>query len=351
MRARATSAPPRVYDNLGSDPAEAGQAPSDHAWRRSRLGVLLRWQDDDGLHASRELVAVAEAPPTIDGALNAAYDSAAIYFPFTDVIVADPYKDIADGLEHAFVIGQSRVVGGTTTDMVAIVSDRVFGQIWIGADDKLPRMIRAVYADDPSRLRHQVEFSNWRLDGEISADTFALSRAASAPRIPFARPDQCSAGRRGRTRKQTVRDQIGEENAMKTIVIGLASLLIVGFLCAPAAAWYHAVGWGGPLAGQSQLVECRGLPWHGTGRRGLPGAPRLSWRQRIWRRRLLERHRLSRRHGVRRRWIMARHGADGGTASGGDGHWHGTRPMGRRPTAGTIAITGEPMRRIIRPRR
>ena len=138
---------------------------------------------------AENLVAVAEAPATIDDALKAAYDSAAIYFPFTDVIVANPYQDIADGLKHAFVIGQSRVVGGTTTDMVAIVSDRVFGQIWIGADDKLPRMLRAVYADDPSRLRHQVEFSNWRLDGQISADTFVSSRAASAPRIPFARPD------------------------------------------------------------------------------------------------------------------------------------------------------------------
>jgi hypothetical protein len=138
---------------------------------------------------AENLVAVAEAPPTIDGALKAAYDSAAIYFPFTDVIVADPYQDIAEGLEHAFVIGQSRVVGGTTTDMVAIVSDRVFGQDWIGADDKLPRMLRAVYADDPSRLRHQVEFSNWRLDGQIPGDAFTSSRAASAPRIPFARPD------------------------------------------------------------------------------------------------------------------------------------------------------------------
>ena len=48
---------------------------------------------------AENLVAVADAPPTIDAALKAAYDSAAIYFPFTDVIVADPYKDIADGLE------------------------------------------------------------------------------------------------------------------------------------------------------------------------------------------------------------------------------------------------------------
>src|SRR5262249_37969029 len=39
---------------------------------------------------AENLVAVADAPPTIDGALKAAYDSAAIYFPFSDLIVADP---------------------------------------------------------------------------------------------------------------------------------------------------------------------------------------------------------------------------------------------------------------------
>ena len=63
---------------------------------------------------------MADAPPTIDGALQAAYDSAAIYFPFTDVIMIYPYQDIAEGLKLAFYIGQSRVVGGTTTEMVAI---------------------------------------------------------------------------------------------------------------------------------------------------------------------------------------------------------------------------------------
>ncbi len=135
------------------------------------------------------LLAVAEAPPTIDAALEAAYQGAAIYFPFTDVIVADPYGDVAKGLELAFYIGQSRVVGGTTTDMVAYASDGVFVQIWIGAEDKLPRMARAVFRKDPLGLRHQVEFSNWKLGGTALAGAFRPARAASAKRIPFAHPD------------------------------------------------------------------------------------------------------------------------------------------------------------------
>src|SRR5271168_5563038 len=68
------------------------------------------------------LVAIADAPPTIDATLAAAYDGAAIYFPFSDVIVADPYKDMAGDLTTAFYIGRSEVVGGTTTEMVAFAT-------------------------------------------------------------------------------------------------------------------------------------------------------------------------------------------------------------------------------------
>ena len=138
---------------------------------------------------AENLVAVADAPPTIDATLEAAYRYSATYFPFTDVMVADPYKDIAEAAELAFYIGQSRAVGGTTTDMVAYAVYGVFIQVWIGTADKLPRRVRAVYHDDPLRLRHQVDFSNWRLGAATPAGAFTSARAAKAKRIPFAHPD------------------------------------------------------------------------------------------------------------------------------------------------------------------
>jgi hypothetical protein len=135
------------------------------------------------------LLAVADAPPTIDAALQAAYQNAAIYFPFTDVIVSDPYKDIADGMTTAFYIGQSNVVGGTTTDMLAIASKDVFAQVWIGVDDKLPRRLYAIYLNDPARLRHVLELSNWELNKQVPADAFGTPKSAGAARIAFRRPD------------------------------------------------------------------------------------------------------------------------------------------------------------------
>ncbi|MFO1432280.1 MAG: DUF2092 domain-containing protein [Candidatus Competibacteraceae bacterium] len=138
---------------------------------------------------AENLVAVAEAPPTIDAMLKAAFERAGIYFPFTDVIVADPYKDIAEGgLVHAFYIGQSKVVGGTTTDMLAYADNDVFVQLWIGAEDKLPRLMRAVYRADKQRLRHQVEFSNWKLNPPAAAEAFTSAKAGAAKHIEFKHP-------------------------------------------------------------------------------------------------------------------------------------------------------------------
>ncbi len=137
---------------------------------------------------AENLVAVADAPATIEAALEAAYHSAAIYFPFTDLIVADPYKDMAEGLQFAYYIGQSKVVGETTTDMVAYVDNGVFVQIWIGADDKLPRLLHAIYLNDPEQLRHNLILSNWKLDAAVPADAFSSAKAASANPMPFAHP-------------------------------------------------------------------------------------------------------------------------------------------------------------------
>ena len=82
----------------------------------------------------------------------------------------------------AFYIGQSKVIGGITTDMVAFVNDNVLVQIWIGADDKLPRMLRAIYRDDPQHLRHQMELSNWKLEPHARGRRVRVREGGARPR-------------------------------------------------------------------------------------------------------------------------------------------------------------------------
>ena len=82
-------------------------------------------------------------------------------------------------------IGQSIEVGGTPTDMVAYATNGVFVQAWIGAEDHLPRRLRALYRDDPAQVRHDMELSNWQLDPVLPPNTFTSSRAQAAKRISF----------------------------------------------------------------------------------------------------------------------------------------------------------------------
>jgi hypothetical protein len=137
---------------------------------------------------AEDLVAVAPAPPTTDDMLETAFHSAAIYFPFDDVIVSDPWKDISQDLRVAFYVGQSDIVGGVKTDIVAYDTGGVFIQAWIGADDKLPRMLRAIYDSDPLHTRHVLFLSDWKLDVHAPSDAFVTNKAATAKHIPFASP-------------------------------------------------------------------------------------------------------------------------------------------------------------------
>jgi hypothetical protein len=141
------------------------------------------------------LTAVTDAPPTIEAAMKMAFDKAAIYFPFAEVIVADPYKNLSEGLTSAFVIGQSHVVGDTVTDMVAISNGNVQAEVWIDINDGLPRMIRAIYPKDPTQSRYEIQFSNWHLNSPMNDADFTSASALKAPRMDFARPDAPPPGK------------------------------------------------------------------------------------------------------------------------------------------------------------
>ena len=137
---------------------------------------------------SANLVAVAEAPESLEKMIDAAYEKAAIYFPFADMIASDPYGELSKQLKSAFYIGRSIAVGGVQTDMIAIAGDEVAAQVWIGVEDHLPRQVRAVYFHEPARARYSTVFSDWKLDVEIPPGTFTSDKADKAARMEFAPP-------------------------------------------------------------------------------------------------------------------------------------------------------------------
>jgi hypothetical protein len=134
------------------------------------------------------LVAVADAPPTLEAALGMARSKAEIYYPFADLLLPDPYKAFTDKVLHAFYIGPSGAVGGVPTEALAWATNDVFIQMWIGTEDKLPRRIRAMFANDPLKLRHDMQLSNWQIDPSHAPETFASAKAKGAQPMGFAKP-------------------------------------------------------------------------------------------------------------------------------------------------------------------
>lgn len=137
---------------------------------------------------AENLAAFADAPPTVEAALLTAFRTAGIYFPFVDLLAADPYKALTEGTQLAFVVGPSVVVGGVNTNMVVWANADVFLQIWIGSDDKLPRRVRAVFRNDPLGLRHDLILSDWKLDAPVAQDFYVSAKAQAAGRMPFKAP-------------------------------------------------------------------------------------------------------------------------------------------------------------------
>ena len=158
--------------------------PSEFYFDGSTVAVLTPKED---------LIAVAAVPGNVEEMLGKIYEKAGIYFPFVDFLVSDPYKALTTGLKSAFVIGKSTLVGGTTTDVLSISDENVHLQIWIGAEDKLPRLIWATDASSADKPRHMVEFSDWKLNGDVTGEFFAPKRTATTKEIPFARPEEAGS--------------------------------------------------------------------------------------------------------------------------------------------------------------
>ena len=157
--------------------------PSEFYYDGKEMAVFL-----PGRAPAESLVAIETAPPKLEDLLEAAYTKAGIYFPYVDLIVDDPYTAITEKLTSAFVMGQSNVVANTKTDIVAIANADFQAQIWIGANDRLPRLVWLNPTGAANRPRSMMEFSNWKIGLATSAKTFHSAKAWGAARIKFAKP-------------------------------------------------------------------------------------------------------------------------------------------------------------------
>jgi len=142
---------------------------------------------------TKNFYAEKAAPGTVDEVIENAYREEGKTFPYADILVAEPYKVLVEGLVRAVYVGQS-VIGGVKTDHLVFANKGVEWQIWIGTEDHLPRLVYANYFDDISEPSYTVGFLNWKINEPVPPETFMFQNTSQATKVDFRNPMQQGRG-------------------------------------------------------------------------------------------------------------------------------------------------------------
>ena len=104
--------------------------------------------------------------------------------PFFDMLTPDPYATLTKDFLSALFVGQS-TIGGVQADHLAFTAKSVDWEIWIGAADKLPRLMVVSYRIPERHRTFTVEFSDWKLNTPVPAQTFSATIPAGATKLEF----------------------------------------------------------------------------------------------------------------------------------------------------------------------
>ena len=124
------------------------------------------------------------APATLDAMLPAAEEHGGLNMPFDELLVANPYAAITAGVTAVVGAGQVTLQGKKVEHMV-LSSPELHVEYWIDPVTALPARSLAVYVDHPLRPHFMVEYTEWKLDAELPAATFTLSRPQGAAEVNF----------------------------------------------------------------------------------------------------------------------------------------------------------------------
>lgn len=141
-----------------------------------------------------KVFAQRDAPGTIDEALERAAKRGEAAFVFAPIVGSDPYGAMTRRLRSAKVVGTT-TVDGVATRHVAAVAEDVEWEIWIGIEDKLPRLVTITELSDARKPTHTVQFHDWKIGGALAPDLFTFRAPAGTRKVPFRDPRQVSAAR------------------------------------------------------------------------------------------------------------------------------------------------------------
>ncbi len=121
---------------------------------------------------------------TIYEIISNAHAGSDILALFAELLVSDPYAALTQDLSGAFWVGQS-MIAGSRTDHLAFTGKGLDWEIWINTQDKLPALMVVSYRNSERQPTFTVEFSDWKLNAPIAAQTFNAQIPKDAVKLEF----------------------------------------------------------------------------------------------------------------------------------------------------------------------
>lgn len=132
--------------------------------------------------------ATAAAPGTLEQMMDFARDSLDLIAPGGDLVYANAYDNLMEGVISGFVVGES-VVEGTRCNHLAFRAEHVDWQIWI-ADGAQPLPCKMVITstDVAGAPQFSVVMTKWNLEPKIHDQLFGFKPPQDAKKIDFVTP-------------------------------------------------------------------------------------------------------------------------------------------------------------------
>ena len=141
------------------------------------------------LGRNANMYAQAEAPPTLDAALDSAREKFLLDPPGSDLLYTNAYKGLMEQVTEGKELKEDRV-NGKSCKHLAFKSKEVDWEIWIQKDgDPLPLKYKIISKNEPAAPEFTVELSDWKkgTGAEFADQQFTFTAPANAKKIPFMR--------------------------------------------------------------------------------------------------------------------------------------------------------------------
>ena len=141
------------------------------------------------LGRNANMYAQADAPPSLDAALDSAREKFLLDPPGSDILYTDPYKGLMEMVTQGQLLKDENV-NGKTCHHLAFKSQDVDWEMWVEKGDKaLPMRYKIIAKNDPGKPEFTVDFSDWKQGAgpEFSDQQFTFVPPANAKKIPFMR--------------------------------------------------------------------------------------------------------------------------------------------------------------------